>query len=730
MARFRRLICVCAIACCASAAGACAASASTFYVSARGGNDSNACTSPVEPCETINAAIDKSDLTAAPNTIEVSPEGGPYEESLELENAHNDQLTIKGEEDGVVVETGLDQPVVSTVAAAVAVTLSNLEVKVQGADPKAAIQDRGAKLTLENVEVEDESGASVNGIEVTKHGSVTMSGGGVSMENGATGAAIFGDEGALALNGVKVLSGSESEANAGGVYSEKSTLTLTNARIGIETGTSPDFDISTGSDSSVTVEKVAVKQSTDSMGVVFENSPAKVDDLQIEMLDTNSVDAALLSEAETEGAVSTFSQLETSGTWRGTSLEVAGGEATVSDSHLLNGALSEASALGYFSGGTGRGLLVQRSVLQTGPKARYGALGVRNANVTTDSSEILGGQEGIQFESTSPLTHTLTVSASTIDAGAPGIAGDAAGVTGIEAIAKTSPGSVANVTIQGSIVLEKQTASAATGDQAIVNCAYSAAPSQAQSAGGGTGAINCSTGANGNTEVSPLSALFPEPLSGYLLSPSSGALDSVPESAIALPFGLTPSTTDLEGHTRFEDVGCSTVPVQDKGALELQGHAAGCPSTTTSTTTTPSKPLVGVLSALSISPDAFLPAPSGPTVSATAANKRKKKYGTTISYRDSQVATTAFTVLRESAGRKRGKSCKKPSTKNEHGKRCTLLTKVGSFTHADRAATNSLHFSGRLNGKKLPPGTYELQAVAHDAAGNGATVEKGFKIEA
>ena len=717
---------------CVVAAAASASSAAVYYVSARGGNDSNSCTTPVEPCETINAAIDKSDFSAPPNTIEVSPEGDPYEESLELENAHNDQLTIKGEEKGVVVETKLDQPVVSTVTAAEVVTLSNLEVKVQGADPKAAVQDRGAKLTLENVEVEDESGDSINGIEVTKHGSVTMSGGGVSMENGATGAAISGDEGALVLNGVKVSSGSESEANAGGVYSEKSTLALTNAKIGIETGTSPDFDISTSSDSSVTVEKVAVKQNTDSMGVVFENSPAKVDDVQIEMLDSSSVDAALLSEAETESAVSTFSQLETSGSWRGTSLEVAGGEATVSESHLLNSALSEVSALGYFSGGTGRGLFVQRSVLQTGPKAKYGALGVRNANVTTDSSEILGGQQGIQFESTSPLTHTLTVSASTIDAGAPGIAADAAGVTGVEAIAKTSPGSIANVTIQGSIVLEKQTASSATGDQASVNCAYSAAPNQAQSAGGGTGAINCSTGTNGNTEVNPLSALFPEPLSGYQLSTTSGAINSVPVSAITLPFGLTPSATDLEGNPRFEAVNC--VLLQDKGALELPGQGKVCPSAPPSSSSGPpsatptlTKPLTGVLTALTLAPSAFFAARSGATVSAVAASK--KKYGTKVTYRDSQAATTTFTVLLETSGRKQSKTCQKPSSKNKHGKRCTLLKKVGTFAHTDIAGANSLRFSGRIKGKKLPPGTYELKAVAHDAAGNGEPVEKSFKIE-
>jgi hypothetical protein len=46
------------------------------------------------------------------------------------------------------------------------------------------------------------------------------------------------------------------------------------------------------------------------------------------------------------------------------------------------------------------------------------------------------------------------------------------------------------------------------------------------------------------------------------------------------------------------------------------------------------------------------------------------------------------------------------------------------------AGANSLHFSGRIKGKKLPPATYELKAVAHDAAGDGKPVEKIFKIEA
>jgi hypothetical protein len=113
----------------------------------------------------------------------------------------------------------------------------------------------------------------------------------------------------------------------------------------------------------------------------------------------------------------------------------------------------------------------------------------------------------------------------------------------------------------------------------------------------------------------------------------------------------------------------------------------------------------------------------------TSTKKTKKKYGATIGYRDSQAATTTFAVLGKSAGRMQGKSCKKPSNKNKHGKHCTLLTKVGSFTHADKAGADSLRFSGRINGHKLTAGSYELQAVAHDAAGNGAAAEKSFKVE-
>jgi len=181
---------------------------------------------------------------------------------------------------------------------------------------------------------------------------------------------------------------------------------------------------------------------------------------------------------------------------------------------------------------------------------------------------------------------------------------------------------------------------------------------------------------------------------------------------------VSPSATDLAGNPRVVDGNGDCVALQDKGALELQGHAAACPKPVI----TP--PVPAVISALSISPSPFSAAPSGATIS----KKAKKKYGATISWRDSQAASTTFTVLRPLTGRTQGHACTKPSKKNKHGRRCTYYSALGTFTHTDIAGANHLHFSGRIKGHRLTAGSYQLKAVAHNAAGNGTAALKTFKI--
>jgi hypothetical protein len=266
---------------------------------------------------------------------------------------------------------------------------------------------------------------------------------------------------------------------------------------------------------------------------------------------------------------------------------------------------------------------------------------------------------------------------------------------------------------------------------ASIDCTYSAVPDQTQTATATEGTIACANGTNGDVASAPPSSLFSAPITSYTPLFGSPVVDSVPAGAISLPSSLTPSSTDLAGNPRVTDGNGDCAPVQDMGAIELQGHAATCPSAPVAKAVPPIvKPSVpGALTHLTISPSSFFAAPSGATIAKVSKKAKKKTYGTTISYGDAQAATVTFTVLSKTKGRTQGKACKKPSKANKHGKHCTLLVTVGSFTHTDVAAANKLHFSGRLKGKELAKGSYELLATPSNASGKGPSVSKEFKVK-
>ncbi|HMD52196.1 MAG TPA: hypothetical protein VKG62_05720 [Solirubrobacteraceae bacterium] len=135
-----------------------------------------------------------------------------------------------------------------------------------------------------------------------------------------------------------------------------------------------------------------------------------------------------------------------------------------------------------------------------------------------------------------------------------------------------------------------------------------------------------------------------------------------------------------------------------------------------------------VLSALSLSPSRFLAARSGP--SAVEASARR---GTVISYHDSQAAVTAFTVLARRPGVRHGTRCLPPrrstAAGSHSGRHCTRLVSQGGFSHPDRPGPNRLRFTGRLRGRTMPAGAYELEAVARDGAGlSSRPVTEAFRI--
>lgn len=88
--------------------------------------------------------------------------------------------------------------------------------------------------------------------------------------------------------------------------------------------------------------------------------------------------------------------------------------------------------------------------------------------------------------------------------------------------------------------------------------------------------------------------------------------------------------------------------------------------------------------------------------------------GATITYFDSESATTTFTVLR----------CTKPLA---HGG-CGRFAKVTHFTHHDRRGRNRLTLRGRIGSRTLAAGSYRLDATARAGKKTGNTASAKFRI--
>jgi hypothetical protein len=131
-----------------------------------------------------------------------------------------------------------------------------------------------------------------------------------------------------------------------------------------------------------------------------------------------------------------------------------------------------------------------------------------------------------------------------------------------------------------------------------------------------------------------------------------------------------------------------------------------------------------ILSKLKIAPSAVIAANKGATFT-------RRKTGATVSFVDSLAGVTTLTVQKPKRGVRKGKSCIAPPRKpaKRKAKRCTRWVKVGSAaSHKDVAGLNRLHFTGRVNRKKLAPGRYRLRAVARLGGQAGPPVTKSFRI--
>jgi WD40 repeat protein len=173
------------------------------------------------------------------------------------------------------------------------------------------------------------------------------------------------------------------------------------------------------------------------------------------------------------------------------------------------------------------------------------------------------------------------------------------------------------------------------------------------------------------------------------------------------------------------------VPIATSGRLGVGYVTEGAGQTLPPAGSSPAagSPAVGavaIIRGLSISPKGFRAARSAPTT-----RHRVASGGATVRYRDSEPATTRFTVAQPRPGIKTGRrGCVKPAPRSSapRARRCTRYVTVGGFVHRDRRGPNSLRLSGWLGGRKLAPGHYRLQAVPEFGGRVGAQSTAAFIV--
>jgi hypothetical protein len=115
------------------------------------------------------------------------------------------------------------------------------------------------------------------------------------------------------------------------------------------------------------------------------------------------------------------------------------------------------------------------------------------------------------------------------------------------------------------------------------------------------------------------------------------------------------------------------------------------------------------LSGLSIRPSAFQAAPRGGSIAA--------RRGAKVRYTLTAAASVRLRVEKLVSGRRRGGKCVAPK-RAPRGRTCLRAVPVrGSFQHAGQAGANSFGFTGRLRGRTLRPGRYQLTATPVGASG-------------
>jgi hypothetical protein len=148
----------------------------------------------------------------------------------------------------------------------------------------------------------------------------------------------------------------------------------------------------------------------------------------------------------------------------------------------------------------------------------------------------------------------------------------------------------------------------------------------------------------------------------------------------------------------------------------------------TVTVTVPVKPpvveavlLPPVLSNLRLTPTAIIPMGFGGSIA--------RAHGARVSYTAMNSVLATFTVDRVARGLRRGATCARRRARSK-GPGCDRFVRLrGTFSHQDVQGANAFRFTGGLNGKRLKPGRYRLNATPRDLTGRlGPTISATFRV--
>lgn len=139
-------------------------------------------------------------------------------------------------------------------------------------------------------------------------------------------------------------------------------------------------------------------------------------------------------------------------------------------------------------------------------------------------------------------------------------------------------------------------------------------------------------------------------------------------------------------------------------------------------------PRLPSLSAVSMTNRTF--APGRASTPLTGVTSRAHARGTTFLFTLDQTATASLQISRMLPGRLSGRACVAPRQSLARHARCTRTRAVATPSRSAHAGLNRLPFTGRLNGKALPPGRYRASLLATNAAGPSAPVALAFTIVA